>query len=503
MPHPPPEVDVPTTPLIRQVGFFGGLALAAGILLFADLGSPAVTRTAAVAVLMAVWWITEALPLAVTALVPLVAFPLLGVQDGRTVAMQYTDPIVFLFIGGFLVALAMERWNLHRRIALNILARTGSRPEGMLLGFMLATGFISMWISNTATTMMMIPIGLAILLKWEEAGDGISRRGFGIALMLGIAYAASIGGMATLVGTPPNMSLVGIYAKTFPDRPPIDFARWMMFALPMSILLMAVAWMYLAWLIRREARRGSAVPAVDRGVLAGELRALGPMAFAEKGVLAVFVALALAWLFRAPIELPGLTIPGWSSIFPAPKFINDGTVAIAFALLLFVIPSRARPAERLLDATIFPKLPWGIVLLFGGGFALAGAFQESGLSLWVGDRLAMFAGLPLPLLIVLICLVITFLTEVTSNTASAQILLPVLAGLAVELNVDPLLLMVPGAISCSCAFMLPVATPPNAIAYATERMTIGEMVRAGLWMNLAGVAIVSGAMLLWGRWVFG
>lgn len=494
------EADGSTLDTVQLIGRILGPVLAVLIIAFADLGGPVVTRTAAVAVLMAVWWITEALPLAVTSLVPLVAFPLLGVASGKTVAGTYMNWIVFLFIGGFMIALAMEKWNLHRRIALHILVRSGSSPFGVMAGFMVGTAFISMWISNTAATMMMIPIGMAILTKWEEM-TATPQRAFGMALMLGIPYAASIGGIATLVGTPPNMSLVGVYDKTFPGRTAIDFGRFMLFAAPLAFLMLATAWGWLAWSMRRTSR--STGVALDRSVVRDELRAMGRITRPEVMVFAVAVGVAMAWTFRSSLPLPGFTIPGWSSLLSNPKDFDDGTVAMAFALLLFLIPSGRRRGERLLDASVFPQLPWGIVLLFGGGFALADSFESSGLSLWIGQQLAGLKGLPVPVIMLAVCFVITFLTEVTSNTASAQILLPVLAALAVELRIDPLLLMVPGAISCSCAFMLPVATPPNAIAFGTGRLAVGDMVKAGLVVNIAGVVLVTAAMLLWGKAVFG
>ena len=500
--HPPPEADVPTSLAFRLGGLALGPGLFLAVLLGADLGAPKRTATAAVAVLMATWWITEALPLAITALLPLVLFPALGVQPAKDVAPAYTNSIVFLFIGGFLVALCMEKWNLHRRIALGILARSGARPAGVLAGFMIATAFLSMWISNTATAMMMLPIGLAILVKWEELRGGSPRRAFAIALMLGIPYAASIGGVATLVGTPPNMSLAGIHAQSFPDAPRIEFARWMLYATPLALVFLVATWAFLAWRMRgADEDRGA--PPLDTSMVREELRRLGPMTRPEGLTLAVFVGVAIAWITRAPLQLPGVTLPGWSTLLPAPKMVDDGTVAIAAAVLLFLLPSGHKPGERLLDGAILPKLPWGIVLLFGGGFALADGFQASGLSLWVGENLKLFAGLPTWALIALVCLVITFLTEVTSNTASAQILLPLLAALAIELDIDPLLLMAPGAISCSCAFMLPVATPPNAIAVGTDRLRMGDMVRAGVWLNLLGVALVTVSTLTIGRWALG
>lgn len=496
----PSEPDVPTLNAVRLAGLVGGPLLAALMIGFVDLGNPVMTRTAAVAVLMAVWWMTEAVELAVTALVPLVAFPVLGVASGKTVASSYMNWIVFLFIGGFLIALAMERWNLHRRIALHILARSGSSPVGVLGGFMLATGFVSLWISNTAATMMMVPIGLAILTKWEEM-TGRREAAFGSALMLGIAYAASIGGFGTLVGTPPNMTLVGIYVKSFPDRPPIDFGRFMMFAVPLASLLLAATWGWLAWRLRRS---GTALSSrIDRSVVRGELAAMGRITRPELLVLLVAASVAVAWIFRQPLELGLFKLPGWSSWFSQPGYFDDGTVAIGFALLLFLIPTGRARGERLLDIKVFPQLPWGIVLLFGGGFALADAVDASGLSKLVGEQLAGLKGLPLPVTIAALCAIITATSELASNTAAAQIVLPVLAALAVELDVDPLLLMIPGTLACSLGFMLPVATPPNTIAFATGRIPLREMLSAGLFLDIIGITVGTALTLTWGRIVFG
>lgn len=496
------QPTIPKPERLPTIGLLVGAGLFLLILFFTDMGDAVVSRTAAVGVLMAVWWTTQALPLAITALLPLVLFPVLGIQSGKATASTYTNWIIFLYIGGFLVALAMERWNLHRRIALQILARSGSSPSAILFGFMAATAFLSMWISNTATTMMMVPIGIAIILKWEELTKVQGRHAFGIGLMLAIPYASSIGGISTLVGTPPNMTFVGIFEQSFPGRETISFTSWLAFAFPISLTLLGVTWFLLTRPFKSLSKEGHSTN-LSREVIKQELQKLGPTSKAEARVLWVFCLLAVAWLFRSPLALPWFTLPGWSLLLNTPAFIDDGTVAIAFALLLFIIPSGKQPGERLLDAAVLPKLPWGIVLLFGGGFALASGFEESGLSLWVGEQLTLFRGLPLPILIGLVCLVITFLTEVTSNTASAQILLPLLASMAAELGYDPLLIMIPGTITCSCAFMLPVGTPPNAIAFGSGRLEMWDMVRSGLILNLISVVVVTAAILLYGRVIFG
>ena len=482
---------------ISSLSLLAGPALCLALIALVDLepGNPAVTRTAGVALWMAIWWISEAVPLAVTSLLPVILFPMLGIMSGKTVSPIYFNHIIFLFIGGFLVALAMERWNLHRRIALRILLHSGVRLRGILLGSMAATWFLSMWISNTAATMMMVPIALALIVKLEEnLGEG-GLSGYPTGVFIGIAYAASIGGIATLVGTPPNLVFVRILDINFPRAPEISFAAWFAFALPISVLMLLIVWSYLAY---RYSPRGETIE-VDRGIFEEEYRALGPMTFEEAVVLADFVLLVLLWLFRQDIHLGGFTLPGWSRAFGNPGFLDDGTVAVALAVALFTVPATNRPGGRIMDWRTASRLPWDIVLLFGGGFALASGFKESGLSLWLGEQLVAFHGLHPLLIIAAISTLCTFLTEITSNTATAQVLLPIFATMALTIRVNPLLLMIPATLSCSMAFMLPVATPPNAIVFGTQRLRIGEMARTGLVVNVIGIlAITAAAYLLAG-----
>ena len=487
--------------LITTIALFLGPLLSIIIILFFDMDPerPEVTRTAAVALLMAIWWITEAIPLAITSLLPIVLFPALGIMNGKTVAPIYFNHIIFLFIGGFLVALAMRRWNLHKRIALRILLWFGINPRSILLGFMVATAFLSMWISNTATTMMMVPIVLAIVLNLEDMLGKTKVRKYSIGVFLGVAYSASIGGIATLVGTPPNLSFARILTICFPNAPDISFANWMIFALPISVVLLITVWLFLALFFCPKKGEFN----LDVGIFRKQYRALGPISFEERVVLTDFVILALLWLLRADIRIGEFTIPGWSNLFPNPGFLNDGTVAIAMAIILFLIPSRKEKGSRVMDWNAVAKLPWGIVLLFGGGFALASGFKESGLSLWFGQQLEGAGHLHPILLIAVICVIITFLTELTSNTATAEMLLPILAALAIAVRVNPLLLMIPGTLSCSCAFMLPVATPPNAIVFGTERLRISDMARAGFLLNLLGVITITLITYFLGRLVFG
>jgi len=464
-----------------------------------DPANPHVSIMAGVGLWMAVWWITEVVPLAVTALLPVVLFPLTGLMSGKQVAPVYFNHVILLFLGGFLVALAMQRWNLHKRIALRILLLSGGRPQGILLGFMITTAFLSMWISNTATTMMMVPIALAVVMRMEQllGREAVSRYSIGI--FLGVAYSASIGGIATLVGTPPNLSFARILHILFPGAPQISFASWFFFAFPVSVVFLILLWAYLAL----RFRPGGKSFRVDREVFEKQVEELGPMGWEEKVVLTDFALLALLWLTRADIEIGSFVIPGWSGLFPDPAFLDDGTVAVCLALILFVIPARSRPGERVMDWETASGLPWNIVLLFGGGFALATGVKDSGLALWLGNHFSGAGALPPLVIVLLLCLFVTFLTEMTSNTATSEMLLPILGSLAVAIHVNPLLLMIPATLSCSFAFMLPVATPPNAIVFGTHRLRIADMARTGIWLNLAGSVLITSAVFLLGRYGFG
>jgi solute carrier family 13 (sodium-dependent dicarboxylate transporter), member 2/3/5 len=472
------------------------------LILFADLDpeNRLVTATLAVALLMSVWWVTEAVPLAVTSLLPVALFPLFGIMDGKDVSAVYFNDVIFLFMGGFIIALAMQRWNLHRRIALNILLVTGMSHGRILLGFMLATAFLSMWISNTATAMMMIPILLSIITNLEETIGKENISKYTIGLLLGVAYSASIGGVATLVGTPPNLSFARIFHIYFPDAPEISFAAWFIFALPVTFVLFAVTWTYLFLLFKPE--KGSWVR-MQKQTLKEQLIAMGPMKFEEKVVFINFILIAFLWLFRADIQLGWFTIRGWSNIFPFSSYINDGTVAIVIAVMLFVLPSKTEGTKRIMNWKTAEKIPWNIILLFGGGFALASGFKVSGLSVWIGGQLVWVSNFNILIVIFFIALLMTILTELTSNTATTEMILPILAGIAVSAQMNPLLLMLPATLSGSMAFMLPVATPPNAIVFGTNRMKVIQMARAGLALNLIGAVVIT-LMTYWiGMMVFG
>ncbi len=473
------------------------------LVLFIDFvpAKPVVSRMAAIALLMSVWWITEAIPLAGTAILPMILYPLMGILPGKATAPIYFNSTIFLFIGGFMIALTMEKWDLHKRLALLTIRAIGGGPSRIIFGFMVASAFLSAWMSNTATTIMMLPIGLSIILKMEEEFGEADTHRFALCLMLGIAYAASMGGMATLVGTPPNLVLQRTFQLTFPEAPPISFGIWMIMAVPVAVCMVVIIWVVLTKLIYRPPGHLR----VDPKIVNNEYKALGPMTYEEKVVAIVFILTAVLWVFRKNLVLGFVTIPGWSNLLPTSKLIDDGTVAIFMASLLFLFPTRNPQAQTatVMDLTVFKNLPWDIVLLFGGGFALAKGFQVTGLADFIGNKLEVLAGFSTIGMIGVICTSLTFLTELTSNTATTQMILPILASLAVAMKTNPLLLMIPAALASSCAFMMPVATPPNAIVFGSGRVKIGEMVKAGLLINLIGIVVITVLFLLLGTLVFG
>ena len=485
----------------RAIGLWLGLSAFVLLLIFpVDPGNVPASRLAAVALLMAIWWVTDAIPLFATALLPLVLYPLLGIMSGSETAPIYFNSTIVLFLGGFMIALTMEKWNLHRRIALNIIHAVGGGPARIVLGFMIAAAFLSMWISNTATAVMMVPIGLAIILQIESEAGREKARHFSVGLMLGIAYGATVGGLTTLVGTPPNLSFVRIFQILFPDAPPIAFGQWIVMAFPIGAIMLVAAWL----MITRVFHRVPESVNVDQKVVTTERARLGAVAFEERAVLGVFVTTALLWVFRVDLQLGFLTVPGWSRILPDPGMIDDGTIAITLASVLFFIPARNREsgATRVMGPDVIPRLPWNIVLLFGGGFALAAGFQETGLAQLIGNQFEVLGNLPVFLLILIVCLALTFLTEFTSNTATTEMILPILASVAVVTGTHPLVLMIPATLSASCAFMMPVATPPNAIVFGSDRITVGEMARTGILLNLIGVLVIATIVFTVGLTVF-
>ena len=485
---------------MRFLPILSGPFLAIFLIIFFDLDpqNPSVTYTAAIAIWMAVWWITEAIPLAVTSLLPIVFFPVFGIMDGKDVAPLYYNHIIFLFIGGFIMALAMERWNLHKRLAIKVLLTVGSKPSNILFGFMLSTAFLSMWISNTATTMMMIPIALAVVSKLETSFDHKNLKPFITGLFLSIAYSASLGGIATIVGTPPNLAFARIFSLTFPNAPEISFAQWMLFALPISFVFLFLVW----WIIKLFYFRNLPMSKIDPDIFKKELKILGPRSYEESVVFILFITLVILWVFRADIRLENFVIPGWSRLFTYSNYINDGTVAVFISVILFIWPAR-NSKDRIMNWKTASRLPWNIILLFGGGFALAQGFKDSGLSYWIGNQLAGLEAISPVILVMIIISMLVFLTELTSNTGSAEIFLPILAAIAVQLKINPLFFMVPATIACSFAFMFPVATPPNAIIFGTNRIEIREMARTGIWLNIAGIIVITLAIIFIGQFILG
>ena len=477
--------------MTQKIGLILGPVLFLYILFFFNFDPQNVilTRMAAVAILMATWWITDAIPLFATALLPMLLYPLLGIMKSNATAPIYFNSTIFLFIGGFMIALTMEKWSLHKRIALVIIRFVGGGPTKIILGFMVASSFLSMWISNTATAIMMVPIGLAIILKMEDNFNIAETGEFTTSLMLAIAYGCSLGGIATLVGTPPNLSFARIFQITFPEAPPITFGTWFVMGLPISIVMIVIVWL----LLTRVFFRVSPNIKVDRSVVDKEYTQLGGMSFEEKVVLTVFSMTAILWVFRKKIQLGFVSIPGWSQLIPYPDLIDDATVALFMAMIMFLIPVRSPGTKHLtvMGPDVLKKLPWNIVLLFGGGFALAKGFQVTGLSAFIGNKFSGLAGMPPIIMIVLICFGLTFLTELTSNTATTEMILPILASVAIAMETNPLLLMIPATMSASCAFMMPVATPPNAIVFGSGRIKISEMARVGVFINIIGILIIT------------
>jgi len=424
---------------------------------------------------IAIWWITEAIPIAVTALLPIVLFPLSGGLDLSATSASFGHKYVFLYMGGFIIAIAIEKWNLHRRIALNIINLIGSDVRKIILGFMIATAFLSMWISNTATSVMMLPIGLAIIKQLRDNPDTIEdeNQTFGKALMLAIAYSASIGGLATLIGTPPNLVLAGVVFDTYGYE--ITFMQWFAFGLPISIILIFICWKYLtkyAFTFKQKSFPGG------KQEIKRLLTNLGKISYEEKVVAFVFALTAFCWITRSFLLqkiLPGL---------------DDTIIAIFFAILLFLIPSKKK-GEQLINWEEAVKMPWGIILLFGGGMALAKGFEVSGLAVYIGSQMTSLAGLPILVLVLVLITAVNFLTEITSNLATTAMLLPVLAPMALTIDVHPFVLMVGAAVAASCAFMLPVATPPNAVVFGSGYLRIPDMVSKGFFMNLISIIILT------------
>ena len=426
---------------------------------------------------IAIWWITEAIPIAATSLLPIILFPLSGALPLDDTTSSFGHRFVFLYLGGFILALAIQKWNLHKRIALNIIKVVGTNVQKIILGFMVATAFLSMWISNTATAVMMLPIGIAIIKQMKDLKNSPEDENliFGKALMLSIAYSASIGGIATLIGTPPNLVFAGIIQEVYNIE--ISFLKWFQFGFPISILLLAISWIYLTKVAfkfkQNEFNEGK--EEINR-----QLEELGPISYEEKIVLSVFVVTGLAWILRT--YLLNKFIPN----------LDDSIIALISGISLFLFQANNQEGknEKIMNWEDAVKLPWGVLLLFGGGLAIAQGFQSSGLANWIAENLTQLNGFSLFIILLVLITAVNFLTEITSNLATTAMLLPILAPTAVILGVHPYILMVGATLAASCAFMLPVATPPNAVVFGSNYLKISDMVRVGILMNIISIIII-------------
>ncbi|KMS87727.1 SLC13 family permease [Prauserella rugosa] len=447
---------------------------------------------AAIAIVMATWWVTEAIPLAATALLPLVLFPLFGVAEIGDVTAPYASDIIFLFMGGFILGLAMQRWGLHKRFALRTVLLVGTSPVRLIAGFMIATAFLSMWVSNTATAVMMLPVGVSVLGLVLQLGNGKGDPNFATALMLGIAYSASIGSLSTIIGTPPNAVLVGYLSEQGIN---IGFGEWMLFGLPIAIVFLVIAWVLLAKVIFRP--KLTELPG-GRELIRQQLDELGPMSRGEKNALGVFIGAAVAWIvppLLADEEIMGDAAIGWLA------YAQDSVIAMLISVLLFILP--ARKGVRTMDWDTAKQLPWGILLLFGGGLALSKQFEETGFAGWLGEQVTNLDVLPTILFVAVAVLIVLLLTELASNTAMASIFVPIFGAVAAGLGMDIMLLVVPAALAATCAFMLPVATPPNAIVFGSGHVTMGQMIRGGFWLNVVAIVLVTLGVYTLGGWVLG
>lgn len=473
----------------QKIGLVLGPLLALAVFLTDPPAGLAVEgwRVVALSLWMAAWWATEAVPLAATSLLPLVGFPLLGILPIGAAATPYAGPIIFLLMGGFIIATALQRWHLHRRIALNVLKRFRAGPSALVAGFMVATALISMWVSNTATTLMMVPIALSV--GEAVSGKGEGKKAFLAALLLGVCYAASIGGFGTLIGTPPNAMAAAFLRQNHGIE--VSFVEWMMLGIPIIVVLLPLAWLLLVrglFPLRGFALKGGAAH------IESELKALGALTPPERRTAIVLALVAGAWIFRPLLnDVPGL------------ETLDDTMIAIGGAIALFLIPSgsRAEPGSFLLNWTQAAAIPWGILLLFGGGLSLAAAIEATGLAEWLGIALQGLAAFDLLVLFAAIVALVVFLTELASNTATTAALLPILGALAGATGVSPVLLEAPAAIAASCGFMLPVATGPNAIVFATGHLTIPQMVKAGFALDLVSIAVITALAFLLVPAIFG
>ncbi|MFT4576834.1 MAG: sodium-dependent dicarboxylate transporter 2/3/5 [Polaribacter sp.] len=478
----------------KKIGLFAGILV---LLLFIFIPTPEGMKKEAmyalgVALLMAIWWVTECIPIYATAFVPIALFPLLGILDANTTTENYGHNYVLMLLGGFFLAKSIELSGLHKRVALFIISKLGTSRKRILLSFMIATAFLSFWIANVAVVLLMLPIALAIVDKEEENKENNSK--FGLAMMLGIAYAASVGGTGSLIGTPPNMVFAGVFAKFFPEKPEIDFLEWMKLGTPIVIIILPIIWFYLTKYFKISGNFAGA-----KEVIKHEIKSLGKMSKMEKRVFAVFLFTALGWVFRRDIVLDSFIIPGWSSLLNIQDYVHDSTVAIIAALLLFAIPSgnKNTKQKRLLDWDSASTVPWGVVMIVGGGYAIADSFNHTGLASFLGEKMSFISEYPTIIVLLIVIFVMIFITEINSNTATANIFLPVLAAMAVAGQMNPLLLMIPATFACSFSFMLPSGTGTNAVIFGSNRVTIPDMAKCGLGLNLLCVMLLTMLMYVY------
>ena len=451
-----------------------------------DANHPHISYMAGLTLWIAIWWFTEAVHLAVTALIPFLFIPLLNIGEAKTVAQQYSDSIIFLFLGGFMIAFAIEKYDLHRRIALKVLSIVGHNPKSVLFGVMLSTYLISNWISNTATTMMLFGAVLALISEMEKHISKNQHK-FAAAMLLALAYSATIGGMATPVGTPPNMFFFKEYIKNFPELHDLNFLKWAMIGFPLSMAFLLATY----WVLSRYFLKEVQANPLEKSFFKKAYTVLGKISYEQKVILTVFAACVLLWFSREDLIFDSFTLKGWKNLFPNAKAIDDGSVAIAAALLLFLIPSKQNKGEALLVWEDAKKIRYDIILLFGSGFALAYGFEQSGLSDWLALRLVFMKQVPTILLIGGICVIVTLISEFASNIASIQLCIPIMISLQKEIHVHPLLLMMPATFAASLGFMLPVATAANTIVFGTNRIQIKDMLKVGLLLDLIGIVIIT------------
>ena len=474
----------------KKIGFWTGILVLIILLVIPTPQGmkPEALSALGVALLMAIWWVTECIPIYATAFVPIALFPMLGILDASTTAENYGHNYVLMLLGGFFLAKSIELSGLHKRVALYIISKLGTSRKRIILSFMIATAFLSFWIANVAVVLLMLPIALAIVDKEEENPERNPQ--FGLAMMLAIAYAASIGGTGSLIGTPPNMVFAGVFEKTFPNLPEIDFLQWMKLGTPIVIILLPIIWIYIIKYFKISGNFAG-----SKEVINEEIIAIGKLSKMEKRVFIVFLFTALGWIFRRDIDLDGFIIPGWSSLLGIADYVHDSTVAIVSAVLLFAIPSGNKVASKkptmLLDWKSASKVPWGVVMIVGGGYAIADSFNHTGLATFLGSKLSFISNYPVIIILVIVILLMIFITEINSNTATANIFLPVLAAMAVAGQINPLLLMIPATFACSFSFMLPSGTGTNAVIFGSNRVTIPEMAKCGLGLNFLCVILLT------------